>query len=493
MNRRFSRFCSASLAYLLAFGLVPFDAAPAVAGPAPTALKIAIAVPITAGAVELGAGIRDGAQLAIAQYAAELESAGVTVTASVHDDMGDPQTAVAEANAIVADGSIVGVVGHLNSGCSIPASDYYDEHSMAMITPAGTNPALTQRGLDTVFRTVANDSKQGPLAADVAYSRLRLRTAYVVDDSTPYGESLAASFRSRFKAVGGTVAGFRHTSDTATRFTKTVAIIKAKRPDVVFYGGIYNAGSMLARQLKNAGVSAVFMGGDGLYDPEFVRLTGTTRASGATAVNVGLPIDVMPGGDRFSADYEDVYGHAPVSPYDAYAYDAAAAILEGIVAVAGSGAPTTTAGWRTGVRARVAQSAFDGVTGPIGFTSTGDTKYPAIGVYRVKSGVWRSCALVGRPALSASPRSGVRFEVSGKLRPRHLAGSDVVKLRLWHRESGRWVLRKSVIAQASDDGVFSRYAVAVRLRSRGLWRISAEHSDALHPTMRSTVRGFSVK
>jgi len=493
MNRRFARCCSVSLAYLLAFGLVPLGPGAAVAGPAPTALKIAIAVPITAGAVELGAGIRDGAQLAIAQYADELESVGVTVTASVHDDEGDPKTAVTEAIAIVADESVVGVVGHLNSGCSIPASDRYDEHSLAMITPAGTNPLLTQRGLDTVFRTVAEDSKQGPLAADAAYSRLRLRTAYIVDDSTPYGESLATSFRSRFKAVGGTVAGVRHTSDRSTRFTKTVAIIKSKHPDVVFYGGIYNAGAMLARQLKNAGVSAVFMGGDGVYDPEFIRLAGVTRASGATAVNVGLPIEAMAGGDRFAADYAVAYGHAPVSPYDAYAYDAAAAILQGIVAVAESGAPTTTAGWRTGVRAQVAQSAFNGVTGPIGFTSTGDTKYPAIGVYRVKNGAWRSCALVGRPALSASPRSGVSFEVSGTLRPRHIAGRDVVTLRLWHRESGRWVLRKTLLAQAHDDGPFSRYAAVVRLRTRGSWRISAEHSDAQHPAMRSTLRSFAVE
>ena len=392
--------------------------------------------------------------------------------------------------AIITDSSIVGVVGHLNSGCSIPASGIYATKSLAMVSPFSTNPALTQMGRNNVFRTVTTDKRQGPTAADVVCSQLRLRTAYVVDDSTPYGEILSYGFRSRFKAVGGTVVGTAKTSDRDTDFTALVKIIKAKHPAVVYYAGIYNAGSLLASQLKAARVSAVFAGADGIYDPAFVSLTGAKRAAGAVATNIGIPVDQMTGGPAFRAHYKATYGHAEVSNGDAYAYDATQAILKAIIAVASAGTPSD---WRPSVRAKVASSAFYGVTGPVGFNSSGDTKYPAVCVYRVKNGAWRECALVGTPVISAAPKSGVAFTVSGTLRPHHTVGSYGATLRFWRRESGKWILRKTVAARVIDDGSFSKYAARVQLHLRGSWRVSAEHSDGPHPAMISGLRNFAVK
>ena len=494
MSRRYSRGCSRVLIAALLFAMVPtgpFNASANSLVP----VKIAVAVPITAGAEVLGAGVRDGVRLAVAEYGARLASAGVTVTVTVRDDKGDPSKAASNAHGVIADSSIVGVVGHLNSGCSIPAARIYAQKSLAMVTPSSTNPSLTQLGLHNVFRTVATDAKQGSFAADVACSKFRLRKAYIVDDSEPYGEGLASGFRSRFEALGGTVAGRAKTSDTQTHFSALVAKIKAKNPSVVYYGGIYYAGALLARQLKNAGVSAVFMGGDGIFDPAFVSKAGATRASGAAATNLGYAIDQMPGGLSFRSRYKAMFGHAERSSYDAYAYDAAQSVLEAIITVVdGHGTSALLgSGGRGLVRAEVAKSAFHGVTGSIGFNSVGDTKYPAVSVYRVKNGAWRECALVGTPVVMPAPTSGVAFTASGTLRPHHTSGTDVAKLRFWRLEGSSWVLHKTVWAKASNSGVFTKYSVHVKLTGPGSWRVSAEHADAQHPAMRSLLRRFTLK
>jgi branched-chain amino acid transport system substrate-binding protein len=356
-----------------------------------TTVKIGIGAPLTAGAVALGQGMERGAELAIEQANASdaAKSAGIKFVGVPGDDQGDPKTGVTVANTFASDADLLGVMGHLNSGVSIPASKVYADKKIVMISPASTNPALTQQGLTSVFRVCTTDAVQGPAAADYATKLLGFKTAYVVDDSTPYGEGLAAEFAKQFTANGGTVAGTAKTSDKDTDFNALVTKIKATNPDVIYYGGIYNAGALLTKQSKDAGLKAPLMGGDGLYDAEFIKLAGAAQAEGDFCTSVGLPLDKMPKGVDFKAAFEKKFPGETIAAYDAYSYDATNVIIEAILkeAKANKAGLTSPAG-RDAIIKNVAETNTTGVTGEIAFNDKGDTTNKAITLYVVQGGAW---------------------------------------------------------------------------------------------------------
>jgi branched-chain amino acid transport system substrate-binding protein len=216
----------------------------------PTKVKIGIGAPITAGATALGLGMERGAKLAVAQANASetVKAAGIEFASTTGDDQGDPKTGNTVANTFASDPSLIGVMGHLNSGVSIPASKVYAAKKIVQISPASTNPALTQQKLKSVFRVCTTDLIQGPAAADFASKLLGFKSVYVVDDSTPYGEGLASEFAKQFAADGGKVLGTAKTADKDTDFSALVTKIKATNPDLIYYGGIYNAGALFAKQ-----------------------------------------------------------------------------------------------------------------------------------------------------------------------------------------------------------------------------------------------------
>ena len=362
-------------------------------------ISIGVGAPLTAGAVALGQGMKRGAALAIdeANKSAEAKEAGIQFKAVDGDDQGDPKTGVTVANTFASDANLLGVMGHLNSGVSIPASKVYADKKIAMVSPASTNPALTQQGLANVFRVCTTDAVQGPAAADYATGLLGMKTAYVVDDSTPYGEGLAAEFAKQFAASGGKVLGTAKTADKDTDFNALVTKMKALNPDVIYYGGIYNAGALLAKQSKEAGMKAALMGGDGLYDAEFIKLAGGTAAEGDFATSVGLPIDKLPKGQDFSAAYKALYPSDEIAAYDAYAYDATKVIIAAVLKAAkdqGVDKVTSPAG-RDAVIANVAATNTEGVTGAIAFDAKGDTTNKAISLYVVAGGKWTTKAAAG--------------------------------------------------------------------------------------------------
>jgi len=363
-------------------------------------IKIGIGAPLTAGATALGQGMQRGAELAISQANASdtVKAAGIKFVGVAGDDQGDPKTGVTVANTFVSDPALVGVMGHLNSGVSIPASKVYADHKVVMISPASTNPALTQQGLANVFRVCTTDAVQGPAAANYASKLLGLKSVYVVDDSTPYGEGLASAFKDQFQANGGKVLGTAKTSDKDTDFNALVTKIKATNPDLIYYGGIYNAGALFAKQAKDGGIKAPFMGGDGLYDPQFIALAGAAQAEGDFATSVGYPIDKLPAGQEFLSAYNAKYpGQAPAA-YDAYAYDAANVIIAAAVKAAKDGgvAQLTSPTGKDAIIKNVASTNTNGVTGAIAFDSNGDTTNKAITLYTVQGGKWATKALPGQ-------------------------------------------------------------------------------------------------
>lgn len=354
-------------------------------------IHIGIGAPLTAGAVALGKGMVRGADLAISQ-ANEATGAqlGIKFVGIPGDDQGDPKTGVTVANTFASDPQLLGVMGHLNSGVSIPASKVYATKNIVMISPASTNPALTQQNLKNVFRVCTTDAVQGPAGAEYAIHLLGFKTAYVVDDSTPYGTGLAKAFADAFTTEGGKVLGTAATSDKDTDFTALVTKIKGTNPEVIYYGGIYNAGALLAKQAKDGGIAAPLMGGDGLYDQQFITLGGAQQTEGDLCTSVGLPIVEAPGGTAFLAAYNKAYPGQEPAAYDAYSYDAANVIIDAIEKQAKAGGLDTIASptSREAIIANVADTNTEGVTGKITFDSSGDTTNKAITLYVVQGGKW---------------------------------------------------------------------------------------------------------
>lgn len=355
-------------------------------------IKIGVGAPLTQGAVALGQGMKRGANLAVKQ-ANESEKAkelGITFETVDGDDQGDPKTGVTVANTFASDANLLGVMGHLNSGVSIPASKVYNQNKIVQVSPASTNPALTQQGYNNVFRVCATDAVQGPVAAESAFTAIGLKTAVVIDDSTPYGEGLAAEFAKKFEELGGKVLFSEKTADKDSDFNALVTKIKSQNPDLVYYGGIYNAGALLSKQMSDAGVTAPLMGGDGIYDGEYIKLGGAAAVEGDFCTSVGLPVDKLPKGQEFQDAYKAEYPNDEIAAYDAYAYDATNIIIESILKVAEEQGvdKITSPEAKDAIIAAVAAFSGEGVTGALGFDEMGDTTNKAITTYKVVNGAW---------------------------------------------------------------------------------------------------------
>lgn len=380
---------------LPAIGCQPKDTTDKPAGS--VRVVIGIGAPLTDGAVALGQGMVRGANLAVAKAneSQEVKDLGIVIETVEGDDKGDPTTGGNVATQFTSNPDLVGVMGHLNSGVTRVAVKIYNQASVLQVSPANTAVDLTEMGLDNYFRTCTIDSVQGPVAADYAFKTAGKKTAYVVDDSTVYGEGLADAWAKQFEADGGKVVGREKTSDKDTDFKALVSTIKAAKPEIVYYGGIYNAGALLSKQLKEGGVTVPMMAGDGIYDPEYIKLAGAANAKGDLCTSIGLPLDQLPKGQEFKAAFEEAYPGEAIAAYDAYSYDAAQTIIQAIIKVAqemGADKVTSLEGKKAIIAATKATD-FEGVTGAVQFDEKGDTLNKAITVYVVgDDGTWAPAA-----------------------------------------------------------------------------------------------------
>jgi branched-chain amino acid transport system substrate-binding protein len=353
-------------------------------------VKIGVSSPFTGDVAALGTGIRNGAQLAIEEAAPELEEMGIELTMLAVDDAADPKTGVNAANQMVSDSAVVGVVAHLNSGVSIPTSAVYNEAGIVQISPASTNPALTLQGFENVFRVCTVDTVQGSFAAEYAYDVLGFESVAVIDDSTPYGEGLAAEFAKAFEAKGGTVTSTDKVQVKDQDFTALVTKIRADAPDLIYFGGMYTEAGLVSKQSKEAGFEGPVMGGDGLYTQQFIDIAGAANAEGDFATSIGLPLTEQPKGQEFTDAFEATFPGQTIEAYDTYAYDAAMVIIEAIKLVAedlGAEEVTSVAGKQAIIEA-VAATNMQGVTGTVSFDENGDTTNKAVTPYVVSEGAW---------------------------------------------------------------------------------------------------------
>ena len=343
-------------------------------------VKIGLAAPLTGDNALYGQGMKRAVQLAVDEANASdaVKKSGLVFEVHAEDDMGDPKQAVNVANLLASDSGVVGVVGHFNSGCSIPASPVYNNSSIAMVS-VSSNPALTAQGLPNVARVVAKDDAQGAAAGELVGGKLGLKKVAVVDDSTPYGQGLAAQFISAYRKQGGTVVAEEHINLGENDFGALSNRIKAKGPEAIYYAGALSQGALLSKQSKEAGLKVPLVGGDMLYSSEYVKIAQPANAEGDIATSLGLPLEQQPKGKEFSAKYEAKFGSKPEA-YDSYAYDAAWSIINAVVKV-GPQRPAVMKAVRTGT--------LDGVTGPVAFDENGDNKQQIISTYMVIGGEWK--------------------------------------------------------------------------------------------------------
>jgi branched-chain amino acid transport system substrate-binding protein len=362
---------------LIAFGVFACCAGMAQAQEA--VVKIGHVGPLTGNIAHMGKDNENGARLAIEEYNAKGVTIGgkkVKLELVGEDDAADPKTGNIVAQRLV-DAGVKGVVGHLNSGTTIPASRIYNQAGIPMISPSSTNVTLTQQGFPYIFRTMANDAQQGSVIGKFAATKLGKKVA-IIDDRTSYGQGLADEIDKGVKGNGGQVTSREFTNNQATDFMAILTKIKSQNPDVIVYSGMDAQGGPMLKQIKQLGIKAKFVTGDGGCTPEFIRLAGDAANETTYCTQAGLPVSQL-ADKTFKARFVKRFG-VDIQNYAPYSYDAAAALIEAMKA-AGSSEPAK-------YLPALKKIHFKGVTGDVAFDDKGDTKYGAITVYGYKAGAW---------------------------------------------------------------------------------------------------------
>jgi branched-chain amino acid transport system substrate-binding protein len=340
-------------------------------------IKIATQSPLSGGQSALGEGIKLGTQLAVDKFKANLEKAGFKVEVVPYDDQAKPDVGVSNAKNIVADKDIMVVIGHLNSGVAIPSSEVYKDVNLAMISPANTNEKVTDRGYPNVNRVCGRDDVQGPVGSEFAAQALKVKTVYIVHDKTTYGQGVAEAFKADIEKKGVKVIGFEGTEEKSN-FDPIITPIKAKNPDVIYFGGIYDQGAPFFKQAREKGVKSKFLGPDGMDSSDLVKIGGKAVV-GLYYTTAAAPSS-SPQAKQFGEEYKKKFNKNP-EPYAAEAYVATAIAIKALEsATAGGKAPN-----RENVVTAIRKVKYTGMTGTIEFDDKGDPKRASYYVMQVAS------------------------------------------------------------------------------------------------------------
>jgi branched-chain amino acid transport system substrate-binding protein len=335
-------------------------------------IKIGAAGPMTGSQSKMGMDLKNAAELAVAEWNENGGVLGKKVVLLTGDDQADPKQAVSIANKFINE-KVVAVVGHWNSSCSIPASKYYHDSNIVMISPATTNPQLTLQGFKQVFRVCGTDDQQGKVAAEFVLRTLRPRKIAIIHDKTAYGQGLADYFK---KALGDKVQVVYYGGiiQGDPDYKAVLTSIKEGKPDLYFFGGIYPEAGRLVRQAKEIGLNIPMITGDGVFDPTLISIAG--QAAEGTYITFGREPAGLPSAKGFIGHYKARYGDP--GPYSIYAYDATNIIL---TAISRTG---TTDG--STIAAYISKTTFHGAFGDISFDKNGDvTKAPYV-IWQIKDG-----------------------------------------------------------------------------------------------------------
>ena len=339
-------------------------------------VKIGHVAPLTGPIAHLGKDNENGARLALE----EINKAGLTIdgkkvvlTLVPEDDAEDPKTATQVAQKLV-DAKVAGVVGHLNSGTSIPASKIYSDAGITQISPSATNPDYTKQGFKTTYRLVATDAQQGPALGNYVAKTLKAKTVAIIDDSTQYGKGLADEFEKTVKAAGVKVVTREASNNKATDFKAILTKIKGSKPDVIMYGGMDATGGPLTKQAAELGIKAKIVGGDGMCTEKLAELAGDAVVN-VTCSEAGKALSKMAQGADFQKRYKERF-NSDVQIYAPFTYDAVYVLVDAIKR-ANSTDPAK-------ILVAMPDTKMNGLVGNIAFDGKGDMKEGVITLYDFK-------------------------------------------------------------------------------------------------------------
>lgn len=391
-----SRFGVVTVSALMAFGFAgcgedkkPASAsgAQSSAAPATVTVKIGIVAPLTGPQSHIGKDLENAVRLAADDAnAAKVTIGGNQVRFEVmaEDDQADPKMAPVVAQKL-ADAKVNAVVGHFNSGTTIPASKIYSDAGIPQISPSATNPKYTEQGFRTAFRVVANDNQQGKVVGEFIARELKSRALAIIDDRTAYGQGVADVVEKSASAAGARIVAREFTTDKSTDFKAILTRIKGKGPDVIFFGGIDTQAGPMLKQMKALGIKAQYVGADGIQSTELFKLGGDA-AEGTLASFPGLPLDRMSQGRSFGEKYKAKWNQDVVL-YAPQGYDAFNVLVEAMKKT-GSIDPAK-------FLPELARIEYNGITGPIKFDEKGDIRDGPITMFRAVGGKWEAVSTIG--------------------------------------------------------------------------------------------------
>ena len=344
-------------------------------------VKIGHVAPVSGAQAHYGKDNENGVRMAIE----DLNKAGVTINGKkvkleiqAEDDAADPKQGTAAAQKLC-DAKVAGVVGHLNSGTTIPASKVYNDCGIPHVTGAATNPNLTKPGYNTTYRIIANDNALGAGLALYASDKLKLKTVAIIDDRTAYGQGVAEVFKKIAVSKGMKVVDEQFTNDKATDFMAILTAIKAKKPDAIFFGGMDPQAGPMLRQMEQLGLDKVkYFGGDGICTSEIAKLAAGAKTLGnVICAEGGASLAKMPGGTAWKKRYDEKYPNQ-FQVYSPYTYDATFVLVEAMKKAKSSDPKVYLP--------ELIKTNFKGITTTIQFEKNGELKNPAITLYEYKDG-----------------------------------------------------------------------------------------------------------
>ena len=354
-------------------------------------IKIATQTPLSGGQSALGIGIRNGAELAIKQLNTVVKDAGVTFELVPFDDQAKAEVGSANAKNIVSDADILCVDGHLNSGVALASLPDYSNAKLAMISPANTNPKITDGGYSNAFRVVGRDDVQGAVGEQFARETLKIKSVYILHDKTDYGQGVAEFFRLNAEKNGVKVLNFEGTEEKSD-FSSILTPIQAANPDLIYFGGLYDQAGPFFRQARDRGITAKFLGPDGMDSPDLAKLAGDA-VEGMYYTTIAAPVSQFPNAAQYAKDYKTEYkGDAP--PFSAQSYDATSFCVSAILtAAADAGAKPTREQVTAAMKALLP---LGGITGDYKFNAKGDITKAAYYVMQANTKDWNTNKLISK-------------------------------------------------------------------------------------------------
>lgn len=395
-NKKLLGGAAALLSATLLLGGCGTRTEPASSGTAPGAatktVKIGVIAPLTGDLAPLGLGIRNSVDLAIKQANESNAIPGWKIEMAAEDDTATASVGANAATKLAADPEVAGVVGTLNSGVAQQVQPILNSANIVQVSPANTSPNLTKgadlakpvRTYANYFRTCTTDAVQGPFAAQYLFES-GVKSLAVVNDKKPYGQGLAEAVAAKFKELGGEVVVNTTVNPDDKDFSSVISNIKGKNPQAVYFGTEFPTAGPFSQQLHAAGVKVPLMGGDGIYDPQYIKLAGA-ESNGDLATSVGAPAASLPSAKAFVDAYAAGGFAEPYAAYGAYAYDAANAIIAALKTTLPNAADASAA--RQPTIEAMKSVTFDGATGKVGFDEWGDAVAKVLTVYEVANGEW---------------------------------------------------------------------------------------------------------